>query len=189
HHIDHSDDHSAIDAASALAHSTRGPGYHRLDGGKLALNTSSAVISHADGLPYEIGFDSIDQIAAFPAFSGHDPGHSIRVSGIPSIRTSNFGTVCSAGTIGSLNGVHATTHDASELFVMDHTTNPVADGVLACPVLHNLSHASVVSAVPESSGPLFRHSNEFYMINDNDNIEINWPTSPGGGATISHGTV
>uniref|UniRef100_A0A5K3FN92 PHD-type domain-containing protein n=1 Tax=Mesocestoides corti TaxID=53468 RepID=A0A5K3FN92_MESCO len=48
---------------------------------------------------------------------------------------------------------------------------------------------SSTNAGPSSGAPAFRQGDEYYMMNENENIEINWPTSPGGVATASAGTV
>ncbi len=48
---------------------------------------------------------------------------------------------------------------------------------------------SSTNAGASSGAPAFRQGDEYYMMNENENIEINWPTSPGGVATASAGTV
>lgn len=47
--------------------------------------------------------------------------------------------------------------------------------------------SSTTAGVP-GGAPAFRQGDEYYMMNENENIEINWPTSPGGVATASAGT-
>ncbi|VDK37928.1 unnamed protein product [Taenia asiatica] len=68
------------------------------------------------------------------------------------------------------------TADASDLIDVDGTSSSGVGG-------------GSMNAAASAGAPTFRQGDEYYMMNENENIEINWPTSPGGVATASAGTV
>ncbi|VDM20203.1 unnamed protein product [Hydatigera taeniaeformis] len=68
------------------------------------------------------------------------------------------------------------TADANDLIDVDGTSSSGVGG-------------GSMNAVASAGAPTFRQGDEYYMMNENENIEINWPTSPGGVATASAGTV
>lgn len=74
---------------------------------------------------------------------------------------------------------------AAELLTADANDLIDVDGTSSSGVGGNGS----MNAVASASAPPFRQGDEYYMMNENENIEINWPTSPGGVATASAGTV
>lgn len=68
------------------------------------------------------------------------------------------------------------TADANDLIDVDGTSSSGVGG-------------GSMNAAASAGAPTFRQGDEYYMMNENENIEINWPTSPGGVATASAGTV
>ena len=69
------------------------------------------------------------------------------------------------------------TADANDLMDVDGTSSSGVGG------------SGSMNAGTSANAPAFRQGDEYYMMNENENIEINWPTSPGGVATASAGTV
>lgn len=70
------------------------------------------------------------------------------------------------------------TAEASDLINVDGTSSSGVGGA-----------GSMDAGGSSATAPAFRHGDEYYMMNENENIEINWPASPGGVATASAGTV
>lgn len=66
--------------------------------------------------------------------------------------------------------------------VVDGNASSVVVGLDGAPT-SSASNATTTGAVPA-----FRQGEEYYMMNENENIEINWPSSPSGAPTASAGT-
>ncbi|VDL60310.1 unnamed protein product [Hymenolepis diminuta] len=78
-----------------------------------------------------------------------------------------------------------TAADAGDLMgtVVDGTSSGVGGSGVDSAVVSSTSTAATAGGVPA-----FRQGEEYYMMNENENIEINWPSSPSGAPTASAST-
>ncbi|VDL94275.1 unnamed protein product [Schistocephalus solidus] len=121
-------------------------------------------LGNSDVLPPELSLDAITPtVRPIRMYNGHGGGSHVATD----YRGAGVNSDISQGDTGA------------ELLSADATDLLDVDG----------NSSSGIGPAPSSSGAsAFRQGDDFYMMNENENMEINWPTSPGGVVTASAGT-
>uniref|UniRef100_A0A158QHN5 CXXC-type domain-containing protein n=1 Tax=Rodentolepis nana TaxID=102285 RepID=A0A158QHN5_RODNA len=141
-----------------------------LSGRRQIRSGGSGVVTSADVLSPPVPLDSITPtMQSLRLYNGH-PAIEFPSGDTESAAAAEILTAAEAGDL--MGGV-----------VDGSSPSGVGGNGVDGAIASSTSTAATVGAVPA-----FRQGEEYYMMNENENIEINWPSSPSGAPTASAGT-